>query len=124
MGTFATIAAVLLYQTMINCRDPVATPLQPANLRNMCITRQGLHLKKPSLFPAVGHASAVKQVKRVHTFSYFSCGAIGVAVSASPALETCRHWESRTKLIGRWLAPEGGGRYHGRENPKYESSGK
>ena len=92
MGTLATVAAVLLYQTMIECRDPVATPLRPTNLRSMFIIRQALHLKEPSLLPAIVHASAVKQV-RLHTFSYSSCGAIGEVDNVSTALEALRHWE-------------------------------
>ena len=76
MATFATVAAVLLHQTMVDCRDPVATPLRPAKLRSMRMTRKALHLKEPSLLPAVVHAFAVKRV-RLHTFSYSSCGAIG-----------------------------------------------
>ena len=92
MGTFATVAAVLLYQTMIDCKDPVATPLRPANLRSMCITRQALHLKEPSLLPAVVHAFAVKQV-RLHTFSSSSCGANGEAVNVSTALKALCNWE-------------------------------
>ena len=71
MGTLATVTAVLLYQTMIDCRDPVVTPLRLANLRSMCITRQALHRKELSLLPAVVHAFAVKQVG-LHTFRYSS----------------------------------------------------